>query len=265
MSIAWKKISPRVLRIVTMLSVSLIIYIKLPSFIQAMPSSLSSLSKEDYAHGKKRAAEAASRVAPQLNIELSEQQLALGSPVFIRIFKQERELELWIETKPEGKFKKFKSYPITAMSGKLGPKLKEGDKQAPEGFYFVSKPHMNPQSRYHLAFNIGYPNAYDKAHNRTGSALMVHGNQVSIGCFAMGDENIEAIYTICDAALNNGQTFFRVHSFPFRLTDEKLASEPQHQWHNFWKELQAGYLHFENHHRPPNVTMAAGHYSFEKE
>lgn len=263
MLIALKKAPSSLLRILTALILATICYFKLPSLIQAMPSSSSTLSKEDYADGKKRAQEVATRINDSLTTKLSSKSLSLGDPVFIRIFKQSRELELWIKPASGDKFQLFETYPIVAMSGKLGPKLAEGDKQAPEGFYFVSKPRMNPQSRYHLAFNIGYPNTYDQAHKRTGSALMVHGNQVSIGCFAMTDEKIEEIYTICDAALNNDQTFFRVHSFPFRLTKQRLDNQKDHKWHSFWTSLKPGYDHFENDRRPPNVLLKDGEYRFE--
>ena len=230
-----------------------------------VPAIKPNLSKSDYADGKKRAAEAAIRIRPRLTTELTEKNLTLGAPVFIRIFKESRELELWIESAPSSEFQLFKTYNIAAMSGHLGPKLAEGDSQAPEGFYSVGKSRMNPQSRFHLAFNIGYPNTYDRAHNRTGSAIMVHGNQVSIGCYAMTDYFIEEIYTLCDAALNNGQPYFRVHSFPFRLNEQNLAAKNEHKWHSFWKTLKPGYDHFEQSQRPPNVEVVDKHYYFNIE
>lgn len=127
--------------------------------------------------------EAVTRVRPALEAELEAVGLKFGSPIFIRIFKESRELEIWIESGDT--FELFKKYEICAMSGTLGPKLQVGDLQAPEGFYFVTPGRMNPYSQYHLSFNLGYPNAYDRAHDRTGSALMVHGRCVSIGCFAL--------------------------------------------------------------------------------
>ncbi|TNF43214.1 MAG: hypothetical protein EP216_04205, partial [Epsilonproteobacteria bacterium] len=126
-----------------------------------------------------------------------EERLALlsakaGDPVFIRIFKEESLLEIWIRSGTE--YQHLKDYFICAYSGYLGPKLQEGDRQAPEGFYKVKKHHLNPNSKYHLSFNLGFPNEYDLAHERTGSYLMVHGNCVSDGCYAMTDEKIEEIY-----------------------------------------------------------------------
>jgi len=156
----------------------------------------------------RRSHNAIARVAPSLVSDLYGRDLTYGSPVFIQIFKEEKELEMWI--KKEDAFQLFRTYSIVAMSGHLGPKLREGDRQSPEGFYFVTPSRMNPNSRFHLSFNLGYPNRYDQAHKRTGSALMVHGNRVSIGCFAMTDPKIEEIYCLADAALRNGQKFFRV-------------------------------------------------------
>ena len=248
-----------------MLGIAITLYSLVKSETLSIPTTISRLIDKNYADGAKRAAAAAERVTPELTKSLQHKDLKLGSAIFIRIFKESSELELWIESSSSKRFKLFRTYTIAGMSGELGPKLAEGDLQAPEGFYAVSKRWMNPQSSYHLAFNIGYPNAYDRAHQYTGSAIMVHGSTVSIGCFAMTNEKIEEIYTLCDAALNNGQPFFRVHSFPFRLTNEKLATVSNHKWHGFWKELQAGYLHFEEHHRPPNVTMDGGRYGFAKE
>lgn len=208
-----------------------------------------------------RAQQIAQRVAPQLKRDLTAKGLSWGSPVFLRIFKEERELELWVQKGV--RFVKFRSYPIAAMSGRLGPKLAEGDRQAPEGFYFVPPTMMNPQSRYHLAFNIGFPNRYDTVNGCTGSFIMVHGDQQSIGCFAMTDAKIEEIYTLCDAALHGGQPFFRVHSFPFRMTPDRMAEAQGSPWEEFWKNLQQGYLWFERTKVPPNVEVREGRYHFE--
>jgi len=253
------KIKPTTLTILGIIPILLGITISLPTVLAKFPPEMnkpkSSLTKAQYANGKLRAADAAKRVKPRLKQELKVKNLTFGSPIFIRIFKQTHELELWIKS-PSNKFTHFKTYKIAAMSGALGPKLKEGDRQAPEGFYFVKKSQMNPQSRFHLSFNLGYPNSYDRAHHRTGSALMIHGNRVSIGCFAMTDYYIEEIYTLCDAALKNGQPYFRVHSFPFRLTPENLRRHSSNKWHTFWQELKPGYDHFENHKTPPNIITS---------
>lgn len=205
-------------------------------------------------------AEIRNRVAPALTEQLAAQGLQFGAPVFIRIFKEEKTLEVWVLG--QDRFELFKNYPICTYSGALGPKLKEGDRQSPEGFYFVTKSAMNPQSSYHLSFNLGYPNAYDRARGRTGSFLMVHGDCVSIGCYAMTDPAIEEIYVLAEAALDNGQKFFRVHAFPFRMTAEKLAQTKDNQWHEFWQNLSEGYAYFERTGRPPNTEVTQGAYVF---
>jgi murein L,D-transpeptidase YafK len=212
--------------------------------------------------GGDRAAKAAERVRPALEKDLAAKGLHFGDPVFIRIFKDERELELWVRDRDGGRFKHFRTWPVVAMSGELGPKLAEGDRQAPEGFYFVTPGRMNPKSRFHLSFNIGYPNAYDRAHGRTGSAIMVHGNRVSIGCFAMTDAKIEEIYTLCDAALKGGQPYFRVHVFPFRMTVERMARTPGEKWREFWLNLKEGYDWFEKKRTPPDVSVEKLRYTF---
>ncbi len=212
----------------------------------------------------KRATKAATRVTPQLKADLSNMGLRFGSPIFIRIFKETRELELWVKGSGE-KFELFRSYRIAAMSGRLGPKTKEGDYQAPEGFYFVTSKRFNPYSNYHLSFDIGYPNSYDRSLKRTGSLIMVHGKAVSIGCFAMTDASIEEIYTLSQAALKGGQSFFRVHVFPFRMTEKRMTEAADSEHIPFWENLREGYLAFEKTKIPPNVTVSGKRYRFASE
>lgn len=209
----------------------------------------------------RRSRGAIARVKPNIEKELQEHGLALGSSIFIRIFKQSDELEVWVKNSEH--FDLFKTYKICYFSGRLGPKIRVGDLQSPEGFYFVKPRQLNPSSRFHLSFNIGYPNAYDRAYGRTGSALMVHGNCVSIGCYAMTDKKIEEIYTIADEALRNGQPFFRVHIFPFRMTDRNMKKHEGSKWYDFWKNLKEGYDMFEAEKKPPNVTVKNKRYACE--
>ena len=122
------------------------------------------------------------------------------SPMFVRIFKEESEFEIW-KAKDDGRYYLFRTYPICAWSGTLGPKVREGDKQAPEGFYTVGPTQMNPHSLYHLSFNLGFPNSFDRANGHTGGALMVHGNCKSAGCYAMTDALIEEIYLLAREVL----------------------------------------------------------------
>jgi murein L,D-transpeptidase YafK len=152
----------------------------------------------------KRSRKAIEKQTPLLSTALEEQGLTLGAPIFIRIFKQESELELFVE-REDGTYQLFRSYPICNWSGELGPKLQEGDRQSPEGFYFVPPGHMHPESRFHLSFNLGFPNVYDQTHRRSGSFLMVHGGCSSIGCYAMTDPAMEEIWTLAMAAFDAGQ------------------------------------------------------------
>lgn len=207
-----------------------------------------------------RAVQAAGRVAPLLQPELARRHLRLGAPVFLQIFKDSSELELWMQPAAGQPFVLFRNYRIAFFSGSLGPKLREGDGQAPEGFYHVPRNALNPLSRYHLSFDLGYPNAYDRAWDRTGSALMVHGKTVSIGCYAMTDDSIEQIYALVDAALRHGQPFVRVHALPFRLTEERLARETGSPWHGFWANLREGYAAFEQTRLPPDIAVRGRRY-----
>lgn len=205
-----------------------------------------------------------------LDQRLQERGVRMGDPVFIRIFKEERILELWTqssrtnntETQTSGKtpFQPFDTYPICAMSGALGPKTRQGDRQAPEGVYTVKTGQLNPNSRYHLAFNIGYPNAYERSRGYTGDFIMVHGDCVSIGCFAMTDPGIDEIYGFVKAALEAGQNEVPVHIFPFRLTAENLGRFESARWIEFWTQLKPIYEAFEDTHQPPIVTVQKGTY-----
>ena len=196
---------------------------------------------------------------PLLSEALAPLGAELGDPVYLRLFKEERALELWIAT--GGGYRLFKTYPICAMSGRLGPKLTVGDNQAPEGFYEVKPEQLNPTSFFHLAMNIGYPNAYDRAQKRTGSLLMIHGNCVSAGCYAMTDSGIEEIYTLVRAAYASGVKAVPVHIFPFRLTTYNLNRHAQDRWLAFWQELRPAYDAFQASHLPPEITVQGGHYT----
>ena len=176
------------------------------------------------------------------------------SPMFVRIFKEESELEVWKQA-TDGRFRHLKTYPICNWSGGLGPKLKQGDKQAPEGFYTVARRQLNPKSQFHLAFNLGYPNKYDKSHGRTGDFLMVHGDCRSAGCYAMTDALIEEIYALARESLKGGQEKFHVHAFPFRMTNENLRRHRRNKWARFWRTMKQGYDHFEISRQVPDVKV----------
>lgn len=197
---------------------------------------------------------------------LQRQGFKLGAPVLVRIFKREFELELWLQK--DGRFERFASYPVCRFSGGLGPKIKTGDRQAPEGFYTVDAKALNPQSRWHRSFNLGFPNAFDKAHGRTGSFLMVHGGCSSAGCYAMTNAVIDEIWALVGAALQHGQARFQVQVYPFRLTDEALSDARLPDLGgerdlDFWRQLKAGYDLFEVERVPPRVRVCRGRYVVE--
>lgn len=205
--------------------------------------------------------EVVTRMAPKIAQAMAKKALHLGAPIFIRIFKESDELEIWV-LRGNG-FALFKTYTICDYSGGLGPKEREGDKQSPEGFYRVGPTQLNPWSRFHLAFNLGYPNEYDRRNGRTGNALMVHGRCSSIGCFAMTDYRMEEIYTIADAALANGQESFAIHIFPFRMTAANMRRHQDTRWQGYWRNLQEGYDIFERTALPPEVTVDRDRYIFK--
>jgi murein L,D-transpeptidase YafK len=193
--------------------------------------------------------------------ELTQAGFALGDAVHVRIFKREHKLELWLR-RSDGRYALFRDYDICKFSGELGPKLKEGDRQSPEGFYRVAQSQLNPNSRHHLSFNLGFPNAFDRQLGRTGSALMVHGGCSSIGCYAITDASVDEVYAVVEAALNNGQDAVDVHVFPFRMTAAALAAEGGNTWVPFWRNLKAGYDLFEAAGSPPKVGACRGEYRF---
>lgn len=195
-----------------------------------------------------------------LGRELAKSGLHAGSPIFIRIFKLENTLEVWMDDQKTGRYRKFQSFPICSFSGTLGPKLKEGDKQSPEGFYNITPGLLHPQSQYHLAMNIGFPNKYDQYFDRTGSYLMIHGGCKSIGCYAMRDDVIEEIYYLAESAFENGQKSIPVHIFPFHLTDQNIEVTQTHSWYPFWQNLKAGYEYFETYRIPPKMDSEDGLY-----
>jgi len=194
-----------------------------------------------------------------LKERLASRNLTLGAPVLIRIFKREFQLEVWMQR--DGRFELFETYPICMWSGKLGPKVREGDKQAPEGFYTVDSTALNPNSKYHLSFNLGYPNAFDRSHGRTGSFLMVHGDCRSIGCYAMTDRVIDEIWSLLTSALTAGQKRVQVQAFPFRMTAANMSLHAANPNIGFWRQLQTGHDAFLRDRVPPVVSVCDGRYA----
>ncbi len=200
-------------------------------------------------------------VSPKLVAQMEAKDMDLQSPILIRLFKQEAELEIWKQDR-SGRFALLKTYPICRWSGDLGPKIREGDRQAPEGFYSITPAHMNPQSAYYLSFNTGYPNAFDRSLGRTGSELMVHGDCSSRGCYAMTDEQIAEIYALGRESFFGGQKSFQFQAYPFRMTPLNLARHRNSPHLAFWKMIKEGNDHFEVTRQEPRVDFCEKKYVF---
>lgn len=193
--------------------------------------------------------------------EMAAKGLTPADPIFVRIYKRESELEVWKRTR-NGRYALLKAYPICRWSGKLGPKKRDGDRQAPEGFYEVTAEQMNPRSQYHLSFNLGFPNPLESALGYTGDALMVHGACTSSGCYAITDDGVEEVYALAREALAAGQPSFQIQAFPFRMTPANLAAHRNDPNFAFWKNLEEGADQFDVARVPPVVGYCGGRYVF---
>lgn len=194
--------------------------------------------------------------------EMKAKGMAPSDPILIRIYKQESELEVWKRTR-SGRYALLKTYPICRWSGKLGPKRKSGDRQAPEGFYAVDAALLNPQSKYYLSFNLGYPNELERALGSTGEAMMVHGACSSSGCFALTDAGVAEIFAMARESLRGGQTAFQVQALPFRMTPANFAAHRNDPNVAFWKNLKEGTDIFEVTGREPKVAVCGRKYVFD--
>ena len=203
-------------------------------------------------------------LSPQMLAEIERQNMSKESPILVRLFKEESELEVWKEDR-SGRYALLKTYPICRWSGELGPKVKEGDRQAPEGFYTITPSLMNPNSSYYLAINTGFPNAYDRANGRTGAFLMIHGDCSSRGCYAMTDEQIAEIYALARESFFGGQRSFQLQAYPFRMTPLNLAKHRNSPHMAFWRMLKQGNDHFEVTRQEPKVEVCDKHYVFDAE
>lgn len=196
--------------------------------------------------------------ATPLEERLSQRGFKPGAPIFLRIYKLTFELEVWMQKGDS--YALFATYPICFFSGQLGPKIRIGDWQSPEGIYQIEARHMNPFSTHHRAFNFGFPNTYDKAHGRSGSLLEVHGGCSSIGCYAITNGAIDDLFRLATAAFQNGQQSFQVQALPFRLTTEAMVAHTHHPQAFFWDELKSVADVFDQTHRPPDIVVCGGHY-----
>ena len=198
--------------------------------------------------------------AAQLPGDLAAIGARLGAPMLLRVFKQEREVEVWVQPEDQQTFVLFRIFPICFYSGKLGPKVKEGDMQSPEGFYFVGPAQMRAKSQYHRAIDFAFPNDYDAAQGYTGTELLIHGNCVSSGCYAMTDPFVEQLYELGSATAATAAQGFWIHAFPFHMTAEALAGQQDSPWLGFWQQLKAGYDAFETSRIPPHIRVEGGRY-----
>jgi murein L,D-transpeptidase YafK len=206
-------------------------------------------------------AKAPPQIPSKMIAEMSKKGMKAESPVLVRIFKQESELEVW-KIGPSGRYALLKTYPMCRWSGKLGPKTRNGDRQAPEGFYHVSAGMLNPKSQYYMSFNLGYPNRLESALGYTGDALMVHGACSSAGCYALTDQGVGEIYAIVSKALASGQSHFQVQAYPFRMTAENMALHMSDENLPFWRTLKEGYDAFEVTKQQPKVSGCGRRYVF---
>ena len=206
-------------------------------------------------------AKATRELPPELLALLRQKKMPKYSPIVIRVFKEEAELEVWKQD-TSGLFQLLKTYPVCRWSGDLGPKFQAGDRQAPEGFYTITPGLMNPNSNYYLAINTGFPNSFDRANKRDGSLLMIHGDCSSSGCYAMTDEQISEIYALARDSLS-GRPSFQVQAYPFRLTPANLARHRTSPNLAFWEMLKIGNDHFETTHLEPKVNVCNRLYVFD--
>jgi len=199
--------------------------------------------------------------------ELMDRMAAIGTspaePMVIRVYKQSSELEVWKRTS-SGEFALLKTYPICKWSGTIGPKIREGDYQSPEGFYNVTPGLMNPKSAYWLSFNVGFPNKFDQAWGRTGSNLMVHGDCKSVGCFAMTDAGIKEIFALARETFRGGNAAFQLQLLPFRMTEANMAANAASQHAPFWQNLKEGSDIFEATRQAPAWDVCERRYVFNR-
>lgn len=199
----------------------------------------------------------------QLDERLAAKGLKAGAAMFLRIFKSESELEVWMQKGTQ--YVLFATYPICHWAGTLGPKLREGDRQNPEGFYSIGARQLHRIGRWPRSLNIGFPNSFDRSHGRTGSYILVHGGCSSVGCFAMTNAVMSEIFALTEQSLRAGQARVDLHVFPFRMTDANLAAQAQSPWIDFWRNLKEGYDAFEQTRVPPRVGICDRRYVLEQQ
>lgn len=161
------------------------------------------------------------------------------------------------------RFELFHTYPVCKYDGTLGPKLYEGDRQSPEGFYTVAPAQLRWTGRWYRGFDLDFPNAYDEDQGRTGSAILIHGGCASIGCYAMTNAVVDELFEIATEAFDGGQARIAVHVFPFRMSVEAVSRHKTEAWASFWERLKPAYDHFEADRVPPRVSVCESEYRIE--
>jgi murein L,D-transpeptidase YafK len=225
---------------------------------------LSSCTSEDTLVGIEQVSNRVEHPLPaKMRAKLAKMNLSMSSPIMMRVFKQEAVMEVW-KANSQDRYQLVGTYPICAWSGQLGPKKKEGDRQAPEGFYDVTPARMNPSSGYYLSFDMGYPNKFDRTFGRTGRNLMIHGACSSSGCYSISDAAVLQVFAFARDAFKGGQKSFQIQAYPFRMTAENMAKHRSSEHYEFWQNLKVGYDHFEITHRPPVVDVCGKKYVFNQ-
>jgi murein L,D-transpeptidase YafK len=187
------------------------------------------------------------------------------SNIYLRAFKKESKLEIWVLENES--YVLFDEYLICKNSGEVGPKRKEGDRQVPEGFYYIDR--FNPVSNFYLSLGINYPNESDKIladKVKPGSDIFIHGSCLTIGCLPMTDDKMKEIYILTLLAKNNGQEKIPVHIFPFKfnMLNKHIYYSQHENLKSFWENLEEEYQYFEMNKRIRKVnTDNFGRYLFE--
>jgi murein L,D-transpeptidase YafK len=199
----------------------------------------------------------------QLKEEFKKKGLAYPAKyIFLRSFKLDSELEIWVKNSISDTFRLFKSYRVCTLSGKMGPKRKEGDRQVPEGFYYIND--FNPNSNFHLSLGINYPNFADKILSdpkKPGGEIYIHGSCLTIGCIPLTDDFIEEVYILAVNAKNAGQDFIPVHVFPVKFGNSRSMdylgnyAQKDNSSEKFWADLKGAYDYFETHHKLPVILV----------
>jgi murein L,D-transpeptidase YafK len=203
------------------------------------------------------------RVEDSLKKEFKSKNLAWPpKDIYIRSFKYDRQLEVWVKDNLKEQFKLFKTYRVCMQSGTMGPKRMQGDYQVPEGFYYIDE--FNPNSNYHLSLGLNYPNSSDRIlsdANRPGGEIYIHGNCVSVGCIPIDDGPIEELYVLASIVKESGSEFIPVHVYPVRYNVKKSfeylaqATKENQALQQFDINLKTAYDYFEEKKELPIILV----------